>query len=102
MVRFLVLYDMPEDPAAFDKHYNEIHIPLARQLPGLLRYTVSRNLAPVRGGKQYYLVAELDWESTEAMQAAFASEIGRQTGADVAKFAPGDKSHSLVFEVTEA
>jgi uncharacterized protein (TIGR02118 family) len=101
MVRFLVLYDMPEDPAAFDKHYNEIHIPLAKQLPGLLRYTVSRNIAPVRGGKQYYLVAELDWESTEAMQAAFASEIGRETGADVPKFAPGDKSHSLVFEVAE-
>jgi len=102
MVRFLVLYDMPEDPAAFDKHYNEIHIPLAKQLPGLLRYTVSRNLAPVRGGKEYYLIAELDWESTEAMQAAFASAIGRETGADVANFAPGDKSRSLVFEVAEA
>jgi uncharacterized protein (TIGR02118 family) len=100
MVRFLVLYDPPEDPAAFDKHYNEIHIPLARQLPGLVRYTVSRNLTPVRG-KQYYLVAELDWESMEAMQAAFASEIGQQTGADVPKFAPGDKSHSLIFEVAE-
>jgi uncharacterized protein (TIGR02118 family) len=101
MVRFLVLYDIPEEPAAFDKYYNEIHIPLAKQLPGLLRYTVSRNVAPVRGGKQYYLVAELDWESTEAMQAAFGSDIGRQTGADVANFAPGDKSHSLVFEVAE-
>ena len=100
MVRFLVLYDTPDDPAAFDKHYNEIHIPLARQLPGLLRYTVSRNMTPVRG-KQYYLVAELDWESLEAMQAAFASEIGQQTGADVPKFAPGDKSHSLIFEVAE-
>jgi uncharacterized protein (TIGR02118 family) len=100
MVRFLVLYDTPDDPAAFDKHYNEIHIPLAKQLPGLLRYTVSRNCTPVRG-KQYYLVAELDWESTEAMQAAFASEIGKQTGADVPKFAPGDKSHSLIFEVAE-
>jgi uncharacterized protein (TIGR02118 family) len=100
MVRFLVLYDTPDDPAAFDKHYNEIHIPLARQLPGLLRYTVSRNVTPGRG-TQYYLVAELDWESMEAMQAAFASEIGRQTGADVPKFAPGDKSHTLIFEVAE-
>jgi uncharacterized protein (TIGR02118 family) len=100
MVRFLVLYDTPDDPAAFDKHYNEIHIPLARQLPGLLRYTVSRDVTPVRG-KQYYLVAEMDWESREAMQAAFASEIGQQTGADVPKFAPAGKSHSLIFEVTE-
>jgi hypothetical protein len=30
MVRFLVLYDTPEDPAVFDKHYSEVHIPLAK------------------------------------------------------------------------
>ena len=59
MVRMLVLYNRPEDLAAFDKHYNEIHIPLAKQMPGLLRYTVSRNLSK---GAPYYLVAELDWE----------------------------------------
>jgi len=100
MVRFLVLYDTPEDPAAFDKHYNEVHIPLAKQLPGLRRYTVSKNVAPVRG-KQYYLVAELDWESTEAMQAAFGSEIGKQSAADVLKFAPPGTSHSVIFEVAE-
>jgi uncharacterized protein (TIGR02118 family) len=100
MVRFLVLYDPPEDPEAFDKHYNEIHIPLAKQLPGLRRYTVSRNLAPGRG-KQYYLVAELDWDSMEAMAAAFASEIGQQTGADVLNFAPKGTSHTVVFEVAE-
>jgi uncharacterized protein (TIGR02118 family) len=101
MVRFLVLYDIPEDPAAFDEHYNEIHIPLARQLPGLLRYTVSRDVAPVRGGKEYHLVAELDWESVADMQAAFASEIGQRTAADVPKFAPTGV-HSLVYEVVEA
>ena len=44
MVRLLVLYNPPEDPAAFDKYYNEIHIPLAKQMPGLVRYTISRNL----------------------------------------------------------
>ena len=100
MVRLMVLYGTPEDPAAFDKHYNEIHVPLAKQLPGLVRYTVSRNLVPVQGGKQYYLVAELDWESVEAMQAAFGSEVGQQTSADVATFATGGAT-SLAFEVAE-
>ena len=77
MVRFLVLYDMPADPDAFDRHYREIHIPLAKQLPGLRRYTISRNHQPVRGDRSYYLVAELDWDDTAAMQQAFASEIGQ-------------------------
>jgi uncharacterized protein (TIGR02118 family) len=100
MVRFLVLYDTPADPEAFDRHYREIHIPLAKQLPGLRRYTVSRNHQPVRGDRSYYLVAELDWDDTAAMQQAFASEIGQATAADVPKFAPTGVS-SLVYEVEE-
>ena len=95
-MRVTVLYDQPADPAAFDKYYSEIHIPLARQLPGLLRYTVSRGLRD----KQYYLVAELDFESMEAVQAAFGSEIGKQTAADVDNFARG-ASRTLIFEVEE-
>ena len=98
MVRLMVLYNRPEDTAAFDKHYNEIHIPLAKKLPGLVRYTVSRNL---RAEEQYYLVAELDWETREALQAAFASETGMQTAADVPKFAPTGV-HRLIYEVAEA
>ena len=33
MVRFLVVYDTPEDPEAFDRHYREVHIPLATRTP---------------------------------------------------------------------
>lgn len=100
MVRFLVLYETPEDPAAFDKHYDEVHIPLVKQLPGLLRCTVSRNLAALDDRAKYHLVAELDWENMESMQAAFASEIGAQTAADVPKFAPTGV-HRLIYEVAE-
>jgi uncharacterized protein (TIGR02118 family) len=100
MVRLLVLYNTPEDPQAFDRYYSEIHIPLAKQLPGLLRYTVSRNLAALGGDARYYLTAELDWESLEAMQAALASPIGAETAADVSKFASGGSS-LMMYEVIE-
>ena len=99
-MRLLVLYNTPADPEAFDRYYAETHIPLAKQLPGLLRYTVSRNAATLDGDANYYLIAELDWESMEAMQAAFGSEIGRETAADVPNFASG--GHALMaFEVAE-
>jgi len=100
MVRLLVLYNTPENPEAFDRHYNEIHIPLAKRLPGLLRYTVSRNISVARGGKEFYLVAELDWENPEAMRAAMASEIGKETTADVPKFAPNGVT-TVSYEVAE-
>jgi uncharacterized protein (TIGR02118 family) len=97
MVRLLALYHPPEDPAAFDKHYNEIHIPLARQLPGLLRYAVSKNLPT---GSPYYLIAELDWEDMASAQAALGSPIGAEAGADVAKFATTGAA-TLLYEVAE-
>jgi len=36
----------PEDAQAFKRSYQEVHLPLARNLPGLQRYTVSRNTIP--------------------------------------------------------
>ena len=82
---------------AFDKYYNELHIPLAKQLPGLVRYTVSRNLA---ANAQYYLIAELDWADMASAQAALRSPIGTECTADVAKFATTGTS-TLLFEVAE-
>ena len=100
MVRFLVLYDAPEDPEAFDRHYREVHIPLAKKLPGLRRYTVSRNVTGIRGGGSYYLVAELDWDDMAALRQAFSSPEGQATAADVPTFA-GDRVRSMIYELEE-
>ena len=35
MARMLVVYRTPNDPEAFDEHYFGVHVPMARQLPGL-------------------------------------------------------------------
>ncbi len=100
MMRFLVVYETPSDPAAFDLHYREVHIPLAKKLPGLRRYTISRNASAVRGGEPYYLVAELDWDDQDALKAAFASPEGQATARDVANLAT-EGVRSMIFEVEE-
>ena len=102
MVRFLVLYRQPTDIEAFERHYLEVHVPLARQLPGLRRYAVSRTPARVRGDEDYYLVAELDWDDRESLQRDFASEQGRATAADMANLealSPGVQS--MVLELVD-
>jgi uncharacterized protein (TIGR02118 family) len=53
MARFVVLYDTPSDVEAFERHYNEVHIPLARQFPGLRRYTRSYDPAAVIGTRPF-------------------------------------------------
>jgi len=45
MARFVVMYDTPSDLDAFERRYNGVHIPLAKQYPGLRRYTRSHEPA---------------------------------------------------------
>lgn len=82
MIRMLVIYEQPADVAAFDDHYFGVHVPLAKRLPGLRRYAVSRNPTAVRGPRPY-LVAELDWDDVASLRTDFASPLGRDTANDV-------------------
>lgn len=100
--RFLVIWDTPKDPEAFDRHYREVHIPLSHKLPGLRRYTVSRNLAPVRGNDPPYLVGELEWDDIESLRAAFASDEGRATAADVNELSTNASVRSVIYEVLDS
>jgi uncharacterized protein (TIGR02118 family) len=79
--RFLALYETPSDPEAFDRHYHQIHIPLIRCLPGLRRYILGRNVTALHGAP-CYLVTELEWDTMDELQAAFATPEGRATAAD--------------------
>ena len=82
--QLLALYHHPEDTAAFDKHYDEVHAPLAARLPGLRSYTAARP-----GGKQpaYYLAAVLTFDDEAAFNAAMGSDVGQEAVADLANFA---------------
>lgn len=100
--RFLVLWRAPRDPVAFERHYREVHAPLARRLPGLRRYTFSRNAAALRGELPYYLVAELDWDDMASLRAALRSAEGVATAADGAKLAAYADYDSMIYELDEA
>jgi len=98
--RLVVSYGQPDDPAAFDAHYRDTHTPLATRMPGLVRYTVGSPQALDPAQPTPYLVAELDFDSEQAMGAAFASEEGRAAAGDVAGFATGGATMTH-YEVTE-
>ena len=99
--RFIVLWGTPQDPVEFDRHYREVHIPLARKILGLRRYTLSRDEAAIRGGKPYYRVAELDFDDVTAMREGFASPAGQATAADVAVMAAGATVRSMTYELED-
>ena len=74
--RLIVQYGQPTDPAAFDQHYRDVHVPLVQAVPGLVRFTVGhpRSLDPSTPAP--YAVAELDFESAEAMGEALEHRGG--------------------------
>ena len=90
MVRLTVLYGHPTDPAAFDRYYEEVHLPLARKMKGLTGWTIGKCDAVAPGERPpYYLIVGLYAESREAMDAILQSPEGQAAVADVPKFATG-------------
>ena len=88
MATLVVLYSKPADAAAFDAHYFSKHVPLAKTIPGLRRYEVSKGpVGTPQGPSPYHLVALLTFDSTAAIGAAFASGEGQATAGDLANFA---------------
>lgn len=94
MAQLLVLYKTPKDAAAFDKHYRETHVPLAKKLAGLRKYETSRGVvASPAGPSGVHLVATLHFDSLQAIQQAFASPEGQAAAADAQALG----SHDLFF-----
>jgi uncharacterized protein (TIGR02118 family) len=98
--RLLVSYGQPDDPGAFDDYYRDTHAPLATELPGLIGFSVGhpKPMDPSQPGP--YFVAELDFESEQAMGEAFGSNEGKAAAADLANFASGGATMTH-FDVRE-
>jgi uncharacterized protein (TIGR02118 family) len=83
MVQMTVIYKIPEDVDFFEKHYFEIHIPLAKKLPGLIKYEINDGqIMSTTGHTETHRIANLYFNSMEEMKKAFQSEIGQQCAAD--------------------
>lgn len=98
MAQMVVIYKTPEDKEAFDKHYFDIHVPLAKKLPGLIKYEVSKGPVIAITGEQLYLIRTLYFESLKAIKTAFASEAGKACAADRKLLAPDTKIQMYLFD----
>ena len=101
MALLVVMYKTPHDAAAFDKHYFEKHVPIAKKLPGLRKYSVSQGpVATPAGPSGFHLIATLTFDNLAAIQAAFASAEGQAAAADVQAFATGG-ADMILFDTRE-
>ena len=90
MARLVVMYKAPKQAGAFDKHYFETHVPIAKRIPGLRKYEVSQGpVVTPAGPSGFHLIATLHFDDLAAIQRAFASAEGQAAAADVQTFATG-------------
>src|ERR1700704_2763030 len=90
MAKIYALYREPTDAAAFERYYFDKHVPLAKAVPGLRAYEVTRRpLTAVAGPAPYYMIAVLSFDSRAAIDAALVSPQGQAVADDLAKFASG-------------
>jgi uncharacterized protein (TIGR02118 family) len=104
MLKFMVVvYRRPDlTPEEFRRHFEQVHGPLAKQLPGLKKYVQNYACAdPERESPGWDAIVELYFDNWEAMEAAWASPQGAASDADLPVFADMTRTTwSVVEEVT--
>lgn len=103
MARMIAIYKTPKDTNAFDKHYFDIHIPLAKTLPGLIKYDVGRgHIISITGHPNVYCIGTLHFENMDALKTAFSSPQGQACAADRKILAPdNDDVQIYLFDTIE-
>ncbi len=75
MIRLVALFGVPEDEGLFREKYEMEHLPLARQMPGILSL-VHHPVAMVAGGGVFHM-AELVFPDRRTLDVAMVSPEGR-------------------------
>jgi uncharacterized protein (TIGR02118 family) len=103
MLKFMVvIYKRPDlTPEQFRRHLQEIHGPLAKNLPGLRKYVQNFVRADPKRTPGWEAVVELYFDNWSSMEAAWASPQGTASDADLPIFADLNRTTwSAVDEVT--
>jgi uncharacterized protein (TIGR02118 family) len=88
--QLIALYKKPDDVDAFLAHYQDVHAPLVRKVPGLQSMQVSRVEGDAFGGEPpYFMVATMNFGDAETFKNALRSEENKAAGKDLMTFAKG-------------
>lgn len=96
----MVLYGQPTDPAAFEEYFLGTHVPLALQMPYLQLFESGQAVSAVGDGEPaFHRMGELYFANRDDMEASLASPEGQEAFADVANFATGGVTATIVEDI---
>lgn len=98
-VKMVVIYPRPQDEAAFEKAYNDEHIPMVEEkLKGMTRLVLTKVNGSPQGRVTAYRIAEAHFSSLDDLHKCVESEGGQQVVAHAAKISTGGPPIMLVCE----
>ncbi|HTV57708.1 MAG TPA: EthD family reductase [Candidatus Baltobacteraceae bacterium] len=98
-VKLVVMYPRPKDLEAFEKIYQNEHVPLAvAKLDGKTKMVATKVLASPQGTPPFYRIAEVHFRTMSDLQACAASDNGKQVLAHAVSISSGGPPVFLVAE----
>ena len=98
-VKLIVVYPRPTDIDAFEKIYQNEHVPLAvAKLGGKTKIVATKVLGSPQGTPPFYCIAEVHFPSMPALEACAASDGGKEALAHAVKISSGGPPIFLVAE----
>jgi uncharacterized protein (TIGR02118 family) len=98
-IKLVVIYPRPTDIDAFEKVYQEEHVPMAvKNFAGKTKLVATKVLASPQGTPPYYRVAEIHFPSREALEASTASPGTQETIAHAVRISSGGTPVMLIAE----
>lgn len=100
MYKMTLLFHHPEDIERFEDQWAQQFLPLAEQMPGILRIAVCHVAGEAGGVSNYYKLHEFYFDSRETLDKALTSEKGVRAGRALMTFG-GDITTIFFSEVFE-
>jgi uncharacterized protein (TIGR02118 family) len=88
MLKFMVLFRVPEQVEPFENAYNDF-LALIERMPDVLRRQVVHVTGSPVGTPAYHRILEIYFDSQAVMQAALLTKAGQEAGSELRRFKPG-------------
>ena len=99
MVKFMLLFHNPADPARFESSYNQF-LALIERMPDITRRQVINVTGSPLGATSLYRILEVYFDDTAQMEASLRSAAGQEAGKQITSF-PRDSFEMVFADVYE-
>ena len=88
MIKFMIVFDQPEDAENFEDFYQDF-LALVERMPNILRRQVVHITGSAQGTPQFYRILEIYFETVEMQHEALLTEVGQEAGKELSRLPSG-------------